>query len=280
MKVGIIGSGRVGTNLGRHLKTKGLDVKGFYDQSHQSSKESAVMIDCVVYEQLGALVSDVDLIIIAVNDDSIMDVANQLESLDYQKKVFAHTSGVHSLEVLSDLNKNDSRVMSIHPLSSVASKSSDNLPFESGFVTIEFSNDQTNKQYFLNLFEHGVEFKGDKGLYHAAACMTSNYLNTLLNKSYEMFVESSLSSEDALMMMRPLVEGSVFNFFKNGPDKSLTGPISRGDTKTVSLHRESLKGKEDLDQFYTYLGLETVDLAYKNNFIDIQKKSNLTKELK
>jgi predicted short-subunit dehydrogenase-like oxidoreductase (DUF2520 family) len=105
-----------------------------------------------------------------------------------------------------------------------------------------------------------------KPLYHAAACMASNYLTTLIHTVEEIYLSLGLSRDEATRAFWPLVNGTLKNIETKGSVQALTGPISRGDAGTVEQHvhvfRETLP---DYLPIYCALGLLTVDLARKRN---------------
>ena len=82
----------------------------------------------------------------------------------------------------------------------------------------------------------------DKALYHAAACMASNYLVTLMFLVEEIYGRIGLSREEAIRAFWPLVKGTFVNIESKGTIASLTGPIARGDGGTVRKHLSGPSG--------------------------------------
>jgi predicted short-subunit dehydrogenase-like oxidoreductase (DUF2520 family) len=62
-----------------------------------------------------------------------------------------------------------------------------------------------------------------------------------------------------LLAILPLARGSLENLERMGPVQALTGPISRGDLETVSMHLRALEPRERA--LYAALGLEILNLA-------------------
>ncbi|XMB85725.1 DUF2520 domain-containing protein [Mycoplasmatota bacterium WC44] len=273
MNIGIIGSGSVGTTLGLYFKDNKMLINGFYNNTLLSAQESAEITNTNIYDNLEKIILNDDLIMICVNDDSIKNIVNEIIDLkmDLSNKYFCHTSGVYSSNKLIELKELGATIASLHPVLSIPDKVSQVDSLSDAYFTFEGlgNNYKELKEFFDKLFNNLIEFKGDKGLYHAAACVTSNYLNTLLSKALDMYIKSGMSKVDALKIMEPLVMGSVKNFF-NTPNKSLTGPIARGDSKTVKAHIESIKelDRDDLREMYSYLGMLTTKLAFENKYIN------------
>ena len=65
-----------------------------------------------------------------------------------------------------------------------------------------------------------------------------------------------------------------------GPEKALTGPVSRGDSSTISSHIDIMrKLTPELLPLYRSLGLYTVDLALKKGTLDKEGEEKIKKLL-
>ena len=90
--------------------------------------------------------------------------------------------------------------------------------------------------------------------------MASNYLVTLLHVSSSMI--SNVDDASGYKRLVPLLRQTVETLAAKGPEKGLTGPISRGDVETVEMHLNALAhDRPELLSIYKALGLATVDLA-------------------
>jgi predicted short-subunit dehydrogenase-like oxidoreductase (DUF2520 family) len=121
----------------------------------------------------------------------------------------------------------------------------------------------------------------DKPLYHAAACIASNYLTTLMHIVEEIYLHLGLTREEAIRAFWPLVRGTLMNIEARGTIQALTGPIARGDAGTIEKHIAAFRTK--LPQFlqaYTALGLITTDLGLKKKSITPEKAGLIIKTLK
>ena len=76
----------------------------------------------------------------------------------------------------------------------------------------------------------GIALRGVTGV-------LSNLFLVLLIVVYTLFEATGVPFDAA----RPLVEAIVANTFEFGPQTSLTGPIARGDTGTVSLQINAVR---------------------------------------
>jgi predicted short-subunit dehydrogenase-like oxidoreductase (DUF2520 family) len=76
---------------------------------------------------------------------------------------------------------------------------------------------------------------GDRALYHAAASMASNYLTTLEHSAGQLAARVGVRPD----MLLPLMQAALDRWAEAGA-RSLTGPISRGDTETVARGRTAI----------------------------------------
>ena len=76
-----------------------------------------------------------------------------------------------------------------------------------------------------------------RAAYHAAASMASNFLIALESSAEELLAAAGI--EDGRELLAPLVLRSAANWSEHGSD-ALTGPIARGDERTVEAHAEAI----------------------------------------
>jgi predicted short-subunit dehydrogenase-like oxidoreductase (DUF2520 family) len=98
----------------------------------------------------------------------------------------------------------------------------------------------------------------DRAAYHAAASIASNFLVTLEGAA-ERLLASAGAGRDLLV---PLVRASVESWAAVGPQRALTGPISRGDEATVAVQRAAVQERApELLGLFDALADATRDLA-------------------
>lgn len=101
-----------------------------------------------------------------------------------------------------------------------------------------------------------------KPLYHAACVFASNYVVVLMALAGELLKKISADLQEPGRILLPLLRGAVDNMHCEEPDKALTGPILRGDVKTVEFHLQALAQKAPfLVQLYRELGLQALDIS-------------------
>lgn len=173
-------------------------------------------------------------------------------------------------------------IASIHPLKSFASIEEAIKSLPGTIFGITYSSTESKKMAEFLVKSLGGEIieveNNKKPLYHAAACVASNYLVTLINYAVLIHKKMGIKPEDSLKGLMGLVEDTVSNIKKMGTEKSLTGPIARGDVGTIKEHVKSFNeffSKED-SALYRMMGIETSKIAHQNKWI----KESTVEELK
>ena len=135
-------------------------------------------------------------------------------------------------------------------------------------------------QIATKLGAHTLEVtEGQKSSLHAAAVMASNYLNTLLNAAVETASDSDLNRDQAKKALMPLIKTTLQNIEEKSFEKSLSGPIKRGDMQTVRHHLDLLEDKPELLTLYRILGQRTVTIAKRAKDIDQDTAHKISKML-
>ncbi|MDO4754497.1 MAG: DUF2520 domain-containing protein, partial [Bacillota bacterium] len=197
-------------------------------------------------------------------DDAIRSVAERMseEKTDFREKVFGHFSGSLSSEVLSPLQEKGASTFSLHPAQSFSDPAVaiQNLP-----KTVFTAEGTTGYETVLSELFHGfpncvLRIEASvKVKYHAAMVMLSNYLATLYALSEEMLQGIGMSSEDSSALLVPLLDSTAHNLREKG-FQALTGPLKRGDGRTVEKHLLALQDQPTVFRLYRLLAEETVRL--------------------
>ncbi|MEJ2199390.1 MAG: DUF2520 domain-containing protein, partial [Desulfuromonadaceae bacterium] len=185
-----------------------------------------------------------DIVLLALPDDLLAETALRLRENDYlaPDAVLIHFSGLHPAAILNQGSAPAVGALSLHPLQTFADAVSGlrNLPG----TPFAVEGDKTLLPLGYSLVEAmgGTPFRLDseqKPLYHAAACVASNYLVTLAAASGQILAACGFSEEEALKLLLPLIHGTIRNLTTLGPQQALTGPIARGDVQTVASHLQA-----------------------------------------
>ena len=289
----VIGAGRVGTTVSYTLAEKELPnikLKAISSRSMESLNRAKKILGSkaagvIFTRENSKAVSLANCILICTPDDVINSVCSDIfkdKSKDFKNYYAIHFSGSKSLEVLNSARAAGAEIASIHPLKSFASIEEAIKSLPGTIFGITYSSTESKKMAEFLVKSLGGEIieveNNKKPLYHAAACVASNYLVTLINYAVLIHKKMGIKPEDSLKGLMGLVEGTISNIKKMGTEKSLTGPIARGDVGTIKEHVKSFNeffSKED-SALYRMMGIETSKIAYQNKWI----KESTVEELK
>ena len=233
----IVGKGNVGTHLFDALKEKTLTVN-------------------VDSRNLNEIPDEADIIIIAVSDGAIEEVAR---SIPERKAIIAHTSGSIPMNVLPDKGKG---VGVFYPLQTFTK----GVPLNYSEIPLflEASNPEILKElkktgsHFSNHI-HEADSKTRKEL-HLASVFACNFTNALASISERLLKESGIDFSALLPLMRQTVD----KLSRLSPSKAQTGPAVRGDEKVMQKHLEMLEGHPDLQTIYKLMSQEIIRTKDKN----------------
>ena len=71
-KIGVVGVGRMGANIARHLNDEGFNVTAVYDVASERAEELAAEIGATAAGELANVTALADYIITVVTDDAAM----------------------------------------------------------------------------------------------------------------------------------------------------------------------------------------------------------------
>lgn len=264
--VAVIGPGRMGLALGGALMQAGeVDRLTYYGRSPDPPPHPLFEGDGVEYAMgYGPLVEETSVLILAVPDDAIHDVANQVARMGPAPSpcVALHLSGALSTDILTPLHTAGFMVGSLHPLQTVADPWSGverlrgcayAIAGEPGALT-------TARRIVAALDGRALVIPPAlRPLYHAVAVFASNYVLVAAAAVARTLAEAGIAEEDAVAAALPLMRGTMDNLEQLGLGAALTGPVARGDVDTVRLHLSRLSARER--RLYSALGMETVQLA-------------------
>ena len=257
--VAIIGAGRVGLTLARALVLSGTPVRLLV---RAARRVPAGLPDPELKWQSALEVAD--LVIIAVPDDVITGVAQQLAKMGGigARHVVLHTSGVRGCEALVPLVASGAALGSIHPLQTFADAQGDPAALTGTPAVVEGSAEAVRAARGLAGalgMAPILELSADrKPLYHAAAVFASNYVVTLAAVAERLAREAGAGDASG-QLFHALLANTVRNLALEDPATALTGPIRRGDVGTVAAHLQVLDGSDRI--LYVALAREALRLA-------------------
>jgi predicted short-subunit dehydrogenase-like oxidoreductase (DUF2520 family) len=237
----IVGAGRVGRAMHRAAQSEGVDSRlaGRDDAARACAGAQAALL--------------------CVPDDAIEAACESIAAVDGLRFV-GHTSGVTGLDALGAATARGIETFGLHPLQTITD---DNPELIGASAAISGSSAEAfafagslASRLGMNAFELSDE---QRAAYHAAASIASNFLVALEESAAELL--ESAGVRDARELLAPLVVRSADNWAQLGP-AALTGPIARGDERTIERHLEAIEADApELLELYRTLAERTRALA-------------------
>lgn len=200
------------------------------------------------------------ILFLAVPDVAVSEMAERIAGMDPSPRLaVVHVSGALGLDALAALGSNPRG--SFHPLQSFPEPRS-----WDAFKGITIAIDATTPALLQDLRQLARQQLGAKPrrvrdservLYHAAAVFASNYIVASVAQGVRLLQAAGWKEEEAEDALLPLVDGTVASMHQRGVVEALTGPIRRGDTRTVERHLAEVENPD----LYRMLGLVALELA-------------------
>ncbi|MCC9074315.1 DUF2520 domain-containing protein [Flavobacterium sp. F-65] len=225
IKITLIGSGNVSQHLiNAFAKNSAIELIEVYSRT---KKDISPLLNSNKIVTDLTLLKEADLYIIAVSDDAIATVSEQLP---FKNKLVVHTSGTASLQAINKKNrsgvfyplqtftKNKEVDFKAIPLCLEAENSSDYLVLETVAKSI------SDAVYSINSEQR-------KAL-HVAAVFVNNFTNHLYQIGQEICEEHQVSFD----ILKPLIAETANKINTLSPIDAQTGPAKRNDTTTIESH--------------------------------------------
>lgn len=268
IKVGFIGPGKVGVNLARYFKEKGIIVTGFYGRNKSTAEDAANMTASKVFTNYDEVIKENDIIFITTPDDAVAAIDKELKNYNLSGKSVCHTSGSLESAILSNAKCAGALSYSIHPMFAFSHKNISNDVLENIYFSVEGDETSDENCSVIKLMKTlGNKFFirniTDSKVYHLANSIVSNLVLSLLDTGTKYLMKLGLDEKDAFAALLPLIEGNIKNISEKGFKGALTGPVVRGDIGTVKKHLSVLN--EEDTEMYKILSKHLLKLSEERN---------------
>jgi len=221
LKIAIIGAGNIAWHLGHALSATGYEVAGIRNRDKSTGEELAAQLQTTWSNDLAIPAGSCDLIVLAVNDSALRDVAQQLESSD---AVVVHTAGSLAIDCL----KRFDRFGVFYPFQTLTR----GIPsdFSKIPLCIEASDIDT-QSLLLTLAESlsgkvSVMASPHRKKLHLAGIILNNFSNHLITRATDYAEKNGLDPE----LLFPLLKETVNKLQKTSPETAQPAPPFRSET--------------------------------------------------
>jgi predicted short-subunit dehydrogenase-like oxidoreductase (DUF2520 family) len=237
-RIGVVGAGRVGAVLAAALRAAGHEISAAAGESAASRTRIETLLPGVRVDKPTAVARSCDLLLLTVPDDMLGNVVTMLVASGAirEGQQVVHTSGKHGLAVLAPAAEVGAQVLAMHPAMTFTGTDVD-LGRLAGCAFGVTATPETEALAERLVADLGGALswvaEEHRALYHAGLAHGANHLVTLVAQAMDLLAASGAS--DPAATLRPLLTAALDNALSYG-DAALTGPIVRGDVKTVRAH--------------------------------------------
>ena len=271
LRVGVIGTGRVGAVLGAALARAGHQVVAVSAVSDASIQRADRLLPGVPREQPAVVLAAADLVLLTVPDDALPALVAGLAATDapLEGRLLAHTSGRYGVRVLDPATRRGALPLALHPVMTFPGRP-DDLDRLAGICFGVTAPDQLRTVAEALVIEMGGEpvfiEEENRALYHAALASGANHLVTLVVQAADLLSQAGVPNPSR--MLTPLLTAALDNALRLG-DAGLTGPVARADADTVASHVAALREvSPEALRAYVALARLTADRALAAGILD------------
>lgn len=249
--VGVVGAGRVGAVLGSALRAAGHAVVGASGISEASRERIATLLPGVPALDVPEVVERAELVLLTVPDDALPELVAGLAATEVWQpgQIVVHTAGALGTDVLAPAAARGAIPLAVHPAMTFTGTSLDlaRLVGATFAVTAPAPVVPIGQALVLELGgEPVLVAEADRPLYHAALAHGANHLVVLVAQAAAALRGAGLTDPDRALapLLGAALDGALRTAAADvaapGGVAALTGPVVRGDARTVAAHVRTL----------------------------------------
>ena len=248
MRISFIGAGRVAHHLAAVL-SQNHQIVQIYSRTLEHAQALASQVAAKATANMAELEPDVDLVIIAVSDQAIAEVIQQLYA-QFTDVLIVHTSGSTDIQVLAEVH---ARAGVFYPLQTFSLAREVDWQATPLFVEAVQPQDQAQLIQLANsLSSHVYAYTSAQRLsLHLAAVFACNFSNYC----YDMAKQIVDAKQVDFSLLYPLILETAHKAVQHEPKQMQTGPAMRGDQNILNMHQQMLEDakREDLKKVYNLM---------------------------
>ena len=234
MRIVIIGSGNLATQLSLALKDAGKEIVQVFSRTEEHAKTLATVLGCDYTSDIDSISSDADMYIISVKDDAISEVAASVGRRCADSLV-VHTAGSVPMSVLGSYSTHYGVLYPMQTFSKQRKADFREIP-----CFIEASDSKTLGMLRIlaeSISDHVVECDSERRKrLHLAAVLACNFTNHCYR-----LAERVLESEQIdFSLFLPLIAETARKVTVMSPREAQTGPMVRYDQKVMQMQMDML----------------------------------------
>lgn len=266
-RLNLIGSGRVGQTLaGLWIQTQQIQLQSIHNAHLTSALQATKNLgQGRAVEHIQDL-PEADIYLVTTPDDMIESISLALANAHICRpgSLIMHCSGALTAQVFAPLQAQGLVAATAHPARSFPVCLTKTADFKGTYCALEGDALAVERirPLFTALGAQCLNIAAEhKVFYHIAGVLTTNYLVSLAYHAQSILKNIQISDHDSMQLVHAYMEGAVGQMKQSASiQQALTGPVQRGDLKTLTKHCQALESHE-LNQVYRSLAQATLPLT-------------------
>jgi predicted short-subunit dehydrogenase-like oxidoreductase (DUF2520 family) len=263
LKITVIGSGNVGFHLAQRLYECGYSICQVFSRTPTKSAHLAKLVKSNGISNLRDISLEADVYILAIHDDGIKIVTEEINFLGKYNKVIAHTSGSVSSSIFETHFNNYGIFYPLQTFSTTKKVDFERLPF------CIYGNNTSTQEILFQLAQSicpNVYLITDeqRAILHVTAVIVNNFSNYLYGIAHDICTDQNVPFD----ILKPLIYETVRKIDLSNPQDVQTGPAVRGDLDTIAKHIEFLKKYPDHQALYELISSGIINQIKQRALVD------------
>lgn len=244
MKIALIGSGRLATQLGMAMKAAGHDVLQVYSRTEANARSLALLLQTTYTTSLTSVTHDAQLYVVALTDAVLEDALATL-CPDRKDKVFVHTAGSMPMDVFAGKTVHYGVFYPMQTFSKERNVDFSKIPV---FVEYQDSIAKTcieDLAFSLSTHVYNLTSEGRRHL-HLSAVFACNFVNHCYALAADILQQHNLPFD----VLLPLIDETAEKVHQLHPDMAQTGPAIRFDRNVIDKQLQLLPPSSNARSIY------------------------------
>lgn len=245
LRFAIIGSGNVAWHLAHALDRSGHSILQIISKTEANAKKLASKFGSYYGTDVSKTDSNADIVLIAVNDDALEQVAQQLPQYN---QLIVHTCGSKPMDILAVASK---RYGIFYPLQTFSVTDTVDMLATPFFIEANQNTDIKMLESAADSITNFVVFGTyeERLTYHLAAVFANNFSNHMFTLAKNILETSGLEFD----VLKPIILSTAKKVQSLDPSSAQTGPARRDDKETMNNHKELLQDQPEWLHLYNLL---------------------------
>lgn len=261
MRFSLIGCGKVGVTMAYYLRRR-HSLVGVFDVQRRAQQRARRILKAPSRSTYPLFLNSSDAVLIAVPDDRIRAAYNKIRRYLPPTACVIHFSGVLPAEVFPKRGRLTRGAA--HPFATIPQLV---IPPTRKHYPLFIQGDRRALAVMRRLFtrDHFTLIpvsRQRKGFVHLAGVIASNLLVGLAEAARESGRRAGWTDRQVQTCLLPLMHETITNIQRLGLEPALSGPVRRGDLRTVRQHLRLLSGRDkNLWEVYRLLSRRLIQHA-------------------